>query len=259
MKWIFFDRGNTPVPRGVKWLHFAIALAALIGLLIVCGRVTAYRWDWAALTPYWPKLVQAWWMTLLISLASLVSSTLIGLGFALARRSRFLPLRSFSRLYVELIRGMPLLVILIIGFYFVADGLGLHNRYIAGVLLLSLFSGAYISEIIRAGIESIGTSQLESARAIGFTPLQTYRYVIFPQAIRQILPPLAGQFVSIVKDSSLLSILAIGEFTYAIQEVQSFTYSAFETYLPLAVGYLILTLPISAWIQSLERRHHFDH
>lgn len=258
MKWIFFEQVNRPVPRGIRWLHFAIALAAVIGLLVICGRVGTYQWDWAALAPYWPKLVQAWWMTVVISCASLVLSTLIGLGFALARRSRFLPLRAFSRLYVELIRGMPLLVILIIGFYFVADGLGLQNRYVAGILLLSLFSGAYISEIIRAGIESISASQLESARAIGFTPVQTYRYVIFPQAIRQILPPLAGQFVSIVKDSSLLSILAIAEFTHAVQEVQSFTYSAFEAYLPLAVGYLILTLPISAWIARLERRHHFD-
>lgn len=258
MKAYFFDNGRDPVPRGVRVLHFLLALAVLVGVLILCGRVGSYQWDWSSLFPYWPKLLRGWWVTVEISAAALVLSTFIGLAFALARRSTFLPLRAFSRLYVDLIRGMPLLVLLIIGFYFIADGLGLQNRYVAGVLLLSLFSGAYISEIIRGGIESIGATQLESARAIGLTTPQTYRYVILPQAIRQILPPLAGQFVSIVKDSSLLSILAISEFTRAAQDVQSFTYSAFEAYLPLAVGYLILTLPISAWITSMERRHQYE-
>ena len=87
---------------------------------------------------------------------------------------------------------------------------------------------------------------------------QTYRYVIFPQAIRQILPPLAGQFASLIKDSSLLSVIGIGEFTLNAQDVSSYTYSNFESYLPLAVGYLLLTLPISLWTQSLERRMRYD-
>ena len=91
------------------------------------------------------------------------------------------------------VRGTPLLVQILIFFYVVADAIGVGNRYLVGVLTLAFFSGAYISEIIRAGIESVGQSQLESARAIGLTPAQTYRHVIFPQALRQTLPPLAGQ------------------------------------------------------------------
>ena len=94
--------------------------------------------------------------------------------------------------------------------------------------------------------------------AIGFTPAQTYRFVIFPQALRQILPPLAGQFVSLIKDSSLLSVISISEFTLNAREVNSNTFSTLESYLPLALGYLMLTLPISLWIRSLERRHHFE-
>ena len=202
--------------------------------------------------PYWRKFLQGWQTTVVISCAALVLSTLMGLFFALARRSTFLPLRYFSRLYVELIRSTPLLVQLSISFYVIANGFGVDNRYVVGVLALALFSGAYISEIIRAGIESVGAAQLESARAIGLSTVQTYRFVIFPQALRQILPPLAGQFVSLIKDSSLLSILGINELTLAGQEISSFTYSVFEVYVPLALAYLALTLPISLWIQSLE-------
>lgn len=128
----------------------------------------------------------------------------------------------------------------------------------AGVLILSLFSGAYLAEIIRAGIESIPASQLESARAIGFTHLQTYRFVIAPQALRQILPPLAGQFASLIKDSSLLSIIGIGELTLAAQQINSATYRTLECYLPLALGYLALTLPISLVSKILEKRLRYE-
>jgi polar amino acid transport system permease protein len=129
---------------------------------------------------------------------------------------------------------------------------------LVGVLTLSFFSGAYISEVVRAGIESVGKSQLESAKAIGLTRAQTYRYVIFPQALRQSLPPLAGQFVSLIKDSSLLSIISISEFTWNAEAINSRTFSTLESYIPLAVGYLILTLPISLWTRYLEKRHKYE-
>ena len=140
----------------------------------------------------------------------------------------------------------------------IADAFHVSDRYLAGILILSFFSGAYISEIVRAGIESISQSQLESARAIGLTNSQTYRYVIFPQAIRITLPPLVGQFVSLIKDSSLLSIIAVNEFTQAARDVNSVTYSTLEAYIPLAIGYLILTLPISLWTRRLEKRLRFE-
>ncbi|MFM8656441.1 MAG: amino acid ABC transporter permease, partial [Chthoniobacterales bacterium] len=143
-------------------------------------------------------------------------------------------------------------------FYVVANAIGLQDRYAAGVIILAIFSGAYIAEMIRSGIESVGKSQLESARAIGLTRTQTYRYVIFPQALRNILPPLAGQAASIIKDSSLLSILGIEEFTLAAQQVNSATYSTLESYLPLAVGYLVLTLPVSLLARWLEKKFRYE-
>ena len=217
-----------------------------------------YRWNWQAVLNYRSLLLSGWLITLSISIASLILSTFTGVIFALARRSEVLPLRYFSHIYVELVRGTPLLVQILVFFYVVADAFHVGNRYLVGVLILSFFSGAYISEIVRAGIESIGQSQLESAKAIGLTRAQTYRYVIFPQAIRLSLPPLVGQFVSLIKDSSLLSIIAVNEFTQAARDINSITYSTLECYIPLAIGYLILTLPISLWTRSLEKRLRFE-
>ncbi|HEV2248540.1 MAG TPA: amino acid ABC transporter permease [Terriglobia bacterium] len=234
----------------------ALLLVAL--LFYFSFHQLAYQWNWPSVYNYRWTLLAGWRVTIVISLVALVLSTIIGLIFALVRRSRWLPLRNFGHLYVELVRGTPLLVQILIFFYVVADAFHVENRYLAGVLILSLFSGAYISEVIRAGIESIGQSQLESARAIGLTRTQTYRYVILPQALRLTLPPLVGQFISLIKDSSLLSIIAVNEFTQAARDVNSATYSTLECYLPLAAGYLVLTLPLSLWLRQWEKRLRFE-
>lgn len=237
----------------------ALAAAALVAAVFYFSfHQITYRWNWHAVASYRSILISGWLMTLALSAASLFLSTLIGIAFALARRSEILPLRYFGNIYVELVRGTPLLVQILVFFYVIADAFHVGNRYVVGILILSFFSGAYISEIVRAGIESIGQSQLESAKAIGLTRAQTYRYVIFPQAIRLSLPPLVGQFVSLIKDSSLLSIIAVNEFTQAARDINSITYSTLECYIPLALGYLILTLPISLWTRSLEKRLRFE-
>ena len=239
-----------------------IASFALISLLISAVFWFAfsqlqYGWNWHAVWQYKQKFLQGWVTTVLISAAALCLSLVISVFFALARRSRLLLLRYLAMLYVEVVRGTPLLVQILVFFYVVADAFGISNRYAVGILTLALFAGAYLSEIIRAGIESIGESQLESARAIGLTTFQTYRFVIFPQVVKRILPPLAGQFASLIKDSSLLSIIAVSEFTLNAQEVNSFTFSTLESYLPLAVGYLLLTLPISLFSRYLEQKYRY--
>ena len=216
----------------MRALNFAVAFLLVVFIFYFSFSQLNYHWNWDSVYKYRQKFLQGWLTTIWISLAALGLSTFIGLCFALGQRSRFLPLHYFSKIYVEVVRGTPLLVQILIFFYVVADAFGVSNRYLVGVLTLSVFSGAYISEIIRAGIESIGQSQLESARAIGLTRAQTYRYVIFPQALRQTLPPLAGQFVSLVKDSSLLSIISISEFTLNAREVNAYTFSTLESYIP---------------------------
>lgn len=250
--------GSPPAPLAVRVLNTALAVALLAGLLTLAFHQLAYGWNWAAVWAYRAKFLQGWATTVGVALAALVGSVAIGTALATARRASFLPLRHGAGVVVELIRGTPLLVQILIFFYVVAESLGVSNRYFVGVLTLSLFSGAYISEIIRAGIEAVGRTQIDSARAVGFTRVQTFRYVIFPQALRQSLPPLAGQFASLVKDSSLLSIIAVNEFTLNAQEVNSFTYSTLESYLPLAAGYLALTLPISLATRWLETRSRYE-
>ena len=257
MDFLFAPRNGRPIARAAwiaSWCLVALLAAAVFSFAF---SQLHYGWNWAAIWQYRQKFVQGWLMTVAISASALLVSLIIGLLTALARRSAFLPLRYSAALYVETIRGTPLLVQILILFYVVANAFGIENRYLVGILALSLFAGAYLSEMIRAGIESIRDSQLESARAIGLTRVQTYRYVIFPQVVRQLIPPLTGQFASIIKDSSLLSIIAVNEFTLNAQEVNAFTYSTLESYLPLAVGYLLLTLPISLLGRVLERRFRF--
>ena len=241
-----------------RWSAHTLVVAILAALLAIAFWRSGYEFQWAGVWEYRQKFVSGWLTTVAMSLCSLVLSALVGLVTAIGLRSRWTVVEAMARVYVELIRGTPLLVQLLIGFYVVASAVGLENRYVVGVLLLSLFSGAYMAEIFRGGLAAIPQTQRDSARAIGLTPWQSFRLVILPQAIRLVLPAVAGQFVSLIKDSSLLSVIAVSEFTLAAQEVNSFTYSTLESYLPLAAGYLLLTLPLSAVSRLLERRYRYE-
>lgn len=241
-----------------KVLVFNFVLAFLFLTFVFSLVFHGQIYNWGTIWEYRYLFLQGWWITVILSFASLVLSSIIGIISALARRSRLLFLRYIATIYIEFIRGTPLLVQILFFFYVVAHAINMNNRYLVGVITLSLFSGAYIAEMVRSGIESIRDSQLESAKAIGLTSFQTYRFVIFPQAIRQLLPLLAGQFASIIKDSSLLSIIGINELTNTAQQVNSATYSTLESFLPLAFGYLILTLPISLLSRQLEMRFRYE-
>lgn len=263
MNWTAFflhrSRPGAAVPSCVaSWVNgvLAAALVLVAGGLVINGISGGLHWS--AVTPYWPLFWKGWLLSLGLSVAALVLSLLIGLAAALAQRSPVILLRYLARIYVELVRGTPLLVQILIWWYVVFASMQSGFRPGIGILALAFFSGAYLSEILRAGIESVGQSQRESARAIGLTNAQTYRYVIFPQALRQVLPPLAGQFASLIKDSSLLSVIGITDLTQTAQNVNAITYSSLEAFLPLAAGYLVLTLPISLWTRSLERKVRYE-
>lgn len=234
----------------------AVLLPAFIIYLALWQLTTRAGWEsvWVYRELFW----KGWRGTISIASGALVLSVAFGFLLALGRRAPWLPVRAVCSVHVELIRGTPLLAQILILYYGVFHLVRLENQTLASLLILSNFAGAYISEIIRAGIESVGKSQWESARAIGLTTGQTYRFVVLPQALRQSLPPLTGQFASLVKDSSLLSIIGVEELTQNAQQVAAFSFSSLESYVPLALGYLILTLPISLWTRWLERRHHFE-
>jgi polar amino acid transport system permease protein len=251
-------RGDVSPPPVARALNSLFALLMLIGIVWVC--LATLHLDWGGVWNFRVDLFKGWVTTLELTGLALVLSTVTGFVFALFQRSYFLPLRYFTRFLIETLRCIPLLALIYLFWYGFEGAFGIGNgyRFISGVLILTLFESAYISEIFRAGIESVGKTQIESARAIGFTRMQTYRYVIIPQAFRQVLPPLVGQLVSLIKDSSLLSVIAIAEFTQSAQQVSSINYDNLETYFALAVGYLVLTVPISLWSRWLERRFKYE-
>ena len=254
--WLVEKEGrNNRCAHAFSWTVVALLLAAVFWFGF--SRL-GYRFAWDTIYDYRLNFLRGYGMTLLISLFALILSLLLGILFGLGQGSRILPYRYLSLFYVELVRGTPLLVQILIFFYVIANAAGLNNRFAVGVLVMALFSGAYIAEIIRGGVESIGESQRETARSLGFSPFQTYRYVIFPQVITRILPSLAGQLASLIKDSSLLSVIAIKEFTMAAREMNANTFSTMEAYIPLALGYLLLTLPISRLTRILERRFSYE-
>ena len=198
-------------------------------------------------------LVQGLFTTLEISLYSGFFGLIIGLFTAFARVSRNPTLFSLSTFYVEIIRGTPLLVQIFIFYFFIGTVLQL-SRNTAGVLTLAIFVGAYAAEIFRAGIQSIHRGQMEAARSLGMSHVQAMSFVILPQAFKRVLPPLAGQFISLIKDSSLVSVIAITDLTKAGREVVSNTFATFEIWFVVAGLYLVLTFALSMLTRALERR-----
>ncbi|HEF7341162.1 TPA: amino acid ABC transporter permease [Campylobacter jejuni] len=229
-----------------------ILLILFLILFCYCSfSISAYHFDFSAIATYKEKFLQGFLNTLIISFFSLLLSIILGGVFCAFSLSSIVFLRFLSTFYIELIRGTPLLVQVLLMYYIIANNLGLDNRY---VIILSCFSAAYLAEIFRAGILSISISQLESARALGLKEMQVFAYVIFPQALKNILAPLSGQFANLIKDSSLLSVIAVNELTQSAQEINSYTFATLEAYVILAITYLILTLPISIFSRYLERK-----
>jgi polar amino acid transport system permease protein len=171
-------------------------------------------------------------------------AALLGLVTALLRMSNSFVGRALARGYLELIRNTPLLVQLFFIYFVLAPVLG-FGRFTAGVLALSLFEGAYASEIFRAGIVSIDRGQWEACHSLGLRAIDTYRYIILPQAIRRILPPLTSQAVSLIKDSALVSTIAIYDLTMRAQIIISETFLTFEVWFTVAAIYLVLTVMLS--------------
>ena len=194
-------------------------------------------------------------MTILISIGSLVVSILIGLITAIGQNSRILAISYLCKTYVQIIRGTPLLVQIYFFYYIIGTAWGVNNRYIAGIIILSIFEGAYIYEIIRGGLESIDNKQYEIAKSIGLTPIKTFRFVTFPILMSRLIPALAGQFASIIKDSSLLSVIAVIELTQTIQEISADNFRMFENYIFVGMLYLVLTFIVSYFSRVLERRY----
>jgi polar amino acid transport system permease protein len=208
-------------------------------------------------------LLQGMWLTLKVSMYAIVFGILIGMLGGIARISKNPALKWSAITYVEIVRGSPLLVQIFIWYFVLATlvnqlllryGFSEIDALYYGVAALATFTGAYVTEIVRAGIQSIHRGQTEAARSLGMTGPQAMYYIILPQAMRRILPPLAGQFISLIKDSSLLGMIAIRELTKATREAITISLSPYEFWFTCAILYLVLTFTLSMAVQYMERK-----
>lgn len=202
---------------------------------------------------FFPILMLGLQNTIIISALSTVGSVVIGVIVGLMRISKNKFIYGIASVYVEWVRGTPLLTQLLFIFFGIGSIINL-SAWVAGVLGLSLFTGAYVAEIVRAGIQSVPKGQTEAALSLGMNYYQYMRYIIFPQALRVILPPICSQFITLIKDSSLISVIAISDLTYMSRKIVTRNMAALEIYLTVGLMYLVLTTSLSFLVRRLERR-----
>lgn len=206
-----------------------------------------------------PLLLMAAVITIKITVISVGLGLLIGVFVSIARLAKPWFLRWPAAIYVDFIRGTPLLVQIFIIYFALPIVLSQRiDPFIAAITACSINSGAYVAEIFRAGIQSIDKGQMEAGRSLGMTWLQTMRYIILPQAFKRVIPPLGNEFIAMLKDSSLVSVIGFEELTRRGQLIIARTYGSFEIWMTVAVIYLIMTLSISQLIAYLERRFATD-
>jgi His/Glu/Gln/Arg/opine family amino acid ABC transporter permease subunit len=213
-----------------------------------------YQLHFDALTPYLPLLLRGLYVTFYISIAAMAVGVISGLLLAIARLSPFLLLHILARIFIDFIRGVPLLVLLIFIYYGVSIFFGIDiPALVAGIGGLGIFYGAYMAEIFRAGILEVDKGQIEAAKSLGMGRVRVFQRVILPHAFRTVLPPTTNSFISIFKDSSLVSVLAISELTRAGQEVVIATFRAFEAYAVVALIYYVIATILSFLSSGVEK------
>lgn len=242
---------------------YVLFMVILAWLLMRGTEGLGYNWQWYRVPRYffaWENgrfvagvLLQGLGVTFRVAGVSLMLAFFFGVSAALCRLSRSWTARIAAIVYVELIRNTPLLIQLFF-IYFVLSPVFEISRFMSAVLALSLFEGAYASEIVRAGIVSVDKGQWEASRSLGLTTWDTYRHIILPQAIRRMLPPLTSQSISLVKDSALVSTIAIYDLAMQAQVVVADTFLSFEIWFAVAAVYLVITLGLSLGVHILERR-----
>ncbi|GGH31147.1 amino acid ABC transporter membrane protein 1, PAAT family [Cribrihabitans marinus] len=272
------DLKGQPLPRPPAFqrvlnsVPVAVGLYAVVMALIVYGSYVGaqnmgYNWQWYRVPQFiysrtadgfqWGEIALGLVETVRISLLSFSLATLLGLLVALLRLSGLVVGTAVAVGFLELIRNIPLLVLLYLFYYVLGPIFGM-DRYTASVLTLAVFHSALISEILRAGINAVATGQWEAAKSIGMTPYQTYRYIILPQSVRFMLPPMTGEMVHLIKSSAIVSVIAVAELTTVGRNIISDTYMSFEIWFTIAAVYMALTLLLSIGVSYLERRYAVD-
>ena len=259
------------------------------------GAVFSYKWNWSSVLPFvyrfdavagkWVPnlLIEGLLTTIRLALWGILFASVIGIAMGLARTSKRLFFRLIGTFYVMLIRNIPPVVFVFVFVFFIASQimptLAVGERvqalspqaqqwisvffgspkqidnFLLGLIALSVFSGAYVTEIVRAGIESVPRSQIEAGDSLGFSKGDVMRFIVLPQAMRNVLPPMAGQLIQLIKDSSLVSLVSIQELTFMAQDVQVSTQRVFEVFVLIAAIYFVICFSLSQLFSYLERRY----
>ena len=248
-----------PVPPLKAALNYLLVIAAIVAVFVVSLGAAGISLNFDFVDQYRVRILDGFLLTVEISVASLVVSMIIGVPVALGRGARFLPVRYLCDFYVTIIRGTPLIAQIYLFYYIIGTAWGIDNRVVAGIIILSVFAGAYIAEIIRGGLLSLERGPIDAARALGMTGFQTATTIVIPQMVARTLPALTGQFASIIKDSSLLSVIAVIELTQTMREITATNYNFFGGFLLLGILYLVLTLPVMFVSRRFEKRFDYEH
>lgn len=215
----------------------------------------AFQFEPTVVIETFPMLMRGLKLTLQITVGGIFFGFLLGSGAGLMKISRSFVVRKLAGAYIESIRGTPMLVQAMFLYYGVPMAIGIRIPPItAGIIIIAVNSGAYIAEIVRGAVQSINPGQMEAGRSIGLTHGQTMRYVIWPQALKRMLPPLGNQFIISLKDTSLLMVIGVGELMRTGQEITAVNFRAFEVYMAVALVYLAMTMSISKGMRILENR-----
>lgn len=262
MKKIKLPRSRVFVSDAIDIICFILCFWAIFWLIARGVENSGYHWQWYRVTKYLfiveegvfipGVLISGLFITLKIAGISMVLAFFFGLGTAFLRLSDSLIGTFIARLYLEIIRNTPLLIQIFFLYFVISPIIGIGS-FASAVIALSLFEGAYISEIFRAGIISIHFGQWEAASSLGMSRYETYRYVILPQAVKRVLPPLTGQAISLIKDSALVSTISIYDLTMRGQEIISETYLTFEIWFIVAGIYLLINFTLSLCVNIMER------
>lgn len=215
--------------------------------------MSSMSWDWSVVSDNWEVLMLGAWFTIKISFMALIFSLPIGILVGFGRIAKNPVIRFLAGAYVEIMRGVPLLVLLMWIYIGLGDVVNVETN-VAAVIGLATFNGAFLAEIFRAGVQAVPKGQMEAARASGMTSAQAMRYIILPQAVRRIMPPSASQFIMLIKDSSLISVIGGVDLMLKGKNLVATTLKPLEIYTAIAVIYFIMTFVLSLVIRYFEKR-----
>ena len=247
-----------------SFAQYLLVMSIVAYVIILGAQNLNYNWQWYRVPNFiykvtkegliWGPLSTGLVNTVILSSIAFGLSIVGGLLLSLVRLSKSIVGQAASNVYLEIVRNSPILVLLYV-FYYVFGPIFELNRYWASIMCLAFYHAAFVSEVFLAGILSVNKGQWEAAEAIGMSQPECYRYVILPQAIRIMLPPMTGEAISMIKHSAIVSVIAVAELTTMGRNIISETYMSFEIWFTVAALYLAITLVLSVVVSILEKKY----